>query len=415
MKQILSLTLIIMAAMFVLTWRQDKASAANNNLDWSEPRQLSIAPQGATGPKLATSKNGQLLLVYIHRAASGDAPYYHLSTDNGVNWTEGESIYTSNTNSVQVDATFDHNNAIHAVWVEDESEIRHARQGSQGQWIGSSISTAVLPPLGDPKIVATSPGRLDVIWVQNVGSNADIYHASNSGSGWSSPAPINVTNRTSLRPDIAVDHTGKLHVVWAETKGVGAQEIVYVQGTISGGGTVSWTERIVISDAGLEDTYNPRVLIHNKVVNVFFTYRKAHDEQYIRRMTCVANCTDTGNWNQQSISGTKLGANTAGPFYLASAAIAHQGCLYSYYHGTSDQYGGNNEIIWGTNSCAGWAGSAPDMVTAQNHRSMFPTLASQGPWLYLAYESGTEGGQRQIEFRRVLIEAKLYLPVVFKN
>jgi hypothetical protein len=431
MKRILSLTLFVAAALFILTWSQAGAAAVtSNNLDWSTPQTLSAAPQGATGPDLAVSGNGQLLLVYTHQAAGGDNPYYRLSINNGLNWTPAATIHNSSNDSTQVFVTFDSSNNAHAVWIENNNQIRHARQS---QWPGNtstliSTSSGFIPVLDRPRIIANGTNRLDMVWAEandGVGNNTpDIYHtySTNNGQSWQPPTPVALTFPSSLVPALAAAHDGRLHLVWAEAKGGGFNEIAYAQGTISGG-TVTWSAPLIISDASLEDTNNPQVLVHNGVVNVFYTRRETRlvngqptIDQYVDRLTCSTNCAAAAaNWSAQGVSGARLGANTQDPFNVASAAIAHQGCLYSYFHGTSDQFGDNNEIVWGTNSCAGWASSAPDMVTAQNHRSMFPTLASQGQWLLLAYESGPEGANRQIIFRRVLIEAKLYLPIIYKN
>jgi hypothetical protein len=432
MKRLFFFTTIMACALFALVGQQNKAEATNNSSnspDWSAPVTLSNAPQGATGPHLAASNNGQILLVYTHQAGGGSNPYYRLSTNNGVNWTAASPVHNSGNNSTQVYAIYDNNNLAHAVWIENNNQIRHARQT---QWAGNTSTLISIsatgpqlpnPVLDRPKIAASGSSRLDMVWAEaneGVGNNTpDIYHthSTNNGQSWQPPTPVALTNPSSLAPAVAVGNDGKLHVVWAEGQVGGSNAIAYVQGTPAGG-TVNWTTRLIISDALLEDSNNPQVTVHNGVVNVFFTYRIDDDNQYINRITCATNCTaSSANWNQlgNPISGARLGANTQDPFNVASAVIAHQGCLYSYFHGTSDQYNENSELIWGVNSCNGWAASAPDRVTLDSHRSMFPTLASQGQWLLLAYESGLEGSNRQIEFRRALVEVKVYLPIIFRG
>jgi hypothetical protein len=421
MIRFLVLTLLAAAVLFTIAWQQDGVAAVanhNNSLGWSAPATLSASPQGASGPHLATAKNGLLLLAYIHQEATGHDPYYRLSNDNGVNWTNPLRIHTSPTNSLQVHVVFDNNNMAHAVWVEDESQIRYARQD---EWPGNTskvISQSFLPPLDRPRLVASGTNRLDLIWVQNATGNISIHHAysTTNGQTWTISGPIAAMN-PALSPAVVLDNKGTLHAVWTQDNVNAFGEIAYVQGTLTASG-VNWTNHIVISDPGLEDTNNPRILVHNGVINVFFTYRVNDNNQYVYRITCNNNCAASrGNWNQvgNPISGSRLGVNTSDPFNVVSAAVSHQGCIYSYFHGTAElEQTNDHEVIRGVNSCTGWAASARDVVTSDTVRSVFPVMASQKQWLYLVYESGA-GANRQIVFRRVAIDAKLYLPLVSRG
>jgi hypothetical protein len=233
---------------------------------------------------------------------------------------------------------------------------------------------------------------------------------------------VSLSQPASFTPAITLDNSGRIHLVWAEFKDDGINEkVVYVQGTISGSG-VNWSSPLTISDDSLENANSPQILVHNGIINVFFTLRETRQQggetvydQYIYWNTCSVNCTESiTNWSSvgNPISGARVGANTQDPFFVASTAVAHQGCLFSYFHGTSDDFDENSELIWGVNNC-GQSWGFTQRVTDDNHRSLYPSLASQGQWLFLAYESGPAGSNnRQIHFHRARTESVLYLPII---
>jgi hypothetical protein len=419
MKRLLLLTCMATAVFTLIHFNQSEVTAVSssgNEMDWLPAVALTDAPQGAFGPHLATSDDGRLLLAYIRRESNGNDPYYRWSGNNGQSWSTAQPIYSSSTDAVQVHAVYDQSNVApgnvaHAVWIEDESEIRYARLVG-GTWQSQAITGSFAPPLDSPRLVASGSNRLDLLFV----ASFFVYHtySTNGGTSWSNPTVIGGPPPILIL-DLTVDNSGSLHAVWTQATFDLLGEIAYTRGTVSGGGSVTWSQPVAISDPDIDNANNPKVVVHNSALNVFFTDRVEDDEQYVYRIQCSHNCTQGHtSWSGLPVSGSLMGVNTSDPFNVVSTAVSHQGCLFSYFHGTSpfDQTNTENEVIRGVNNCAGWAISVRDVVTSDTHRSVFPTLASQGNWLHLAYESGLAGGVRQIIFRRAEVESKLYLPII---
>jgi hypothetical protein len=417
-----SITAIFFITMVMLIGRANSESYANQsnlNQDWSEATLLADA---GISPKLTTDGQGQLLLAYINQNDGQANPYYRVSTDNGIEWSEPAPIFVSSNNalrSVQIDVTY-HDNVGHAVWVEDESKILYSRENN---WATNGAISLSEPDddliiLDKPAIIGNGPGRLDVIWAEGVGGNPSIYHKFSLDSGQTWPDVhknvVAATSPSSTSPAFVADHNGELYVVWSERdRPGGLSSIWYAEGTVAGT-TVSWSTAVRISDTSLRDATSPYVLLYNGVVNVFFTYREADDQQYLNRITCANNCTvGSSSWNQQGNPISNLmEVNTQDPFNMASTAVVQQGCLYTSFHGISTSFNPDNELIWSMSNCTSWT---QQLVTVTNERSLFPTLAAEGQWLYLAYETGQSSAERQIAFRRTRVETRLYLPITLKN
>ena len=68
----------------------------------------------------------------------------------------------------------------------------------------------------EPAVAVDSSGRVHVVWHDDTPGNFEIYYkrSTDGGSTWTAPQRLSWNTVDSEFPDIAVDSSGHLHVVW---------------------------------------------------------------------------------------------------------------------------------------------------------------------------------------------------------
>jgi len=134
--------------------------------------------------------------------------------------------------SNNLDSTFtpqtavDSNGNIFVVWEDDTStnaNILFSRSSDGGATFSApiNISHSKLFPFG-PRIAVDSSGGINVVWNDNSPGNLEIMFARSIDGGLTFSAPVNVSHdaSTSSSPQVAVDSTGNIFVVWENDSGV---------------------------------------------------------------------------------------------------------------------------------------------------------------------------------------------------
>ena len=347
-------------------------------------------------PAIAASADGsKVIVVYNGIINNNDLNrdvFYAMSTNFGLNWNTQARIHSSSgdtSNSNFVDVAISPNNKGHAVWVEEVSDIPTLVYKNQDNWGANStnlvtISTvpALSDPIADPKIVAKTNNRLDVVWSEGTAStDINIYHAysTNGGTSFTGKTAVAQTVPSSDFPDLTIDSSGYYHLVWEEGTNPN-RTILYSRGVPSGN-LVNWSSPINISVRSIPGNTSaatqPKIFAIGSTLHVSYANFVSKQEQYVHHLQCSQNCTTATNWisTNNPVSGQVLTAKALDPFNLISTIGQVGSCTYVYFHGiqgdSSDD--NNREQIWGTNSCGNWAASVRDQVTATDVRSIKPS------------------------------------------
>jgi hypothetical protein len=124
---------------------------------------------------------------------------------------------------------------IDAIWT-SSNDIYYARRVADGNW-STPMGISGNYPIDDhnPVMTVAADGSVYVLWTNYTNNVRSVYYAGSSPSGeWSAPLLISMGYSSNWYPKIALDSTGKLHVVWiALVNGVGKQ-ILYSQRDIGG-------------------------------------------------------------------------------------------------------------------------------------------------------------------------------------
>ena len=432
MKTVLRLMLLPALLLGGLLLADQLRAAPQTGPDWSEPLAITRpanAPYGASRPVITAAPDGQKIMVAFNRqmsaALDNNDPWFARSNNGGRDWFRG-AIHTSAANSLQIDLALDASNLAHAVWREGNG-IAYAPESS---WPSNSrlilASPPDLPGAANPAIVTSGAARIDVVWSSGSNSSPNIYHAASddNGRGWTIDSdPIVDTLASSLFPAIAMDDHGRLHLVWEEHDGLvqpglpPAGNIYYAQRTGAG-----WSNPVLISVlSGAEDARRPAIAVGRNGIHVSYTDRYEirtggfNDvQQWVHHLSCVRNCTTASAWQASAnpISGATLRSTITEPHDVASTVAVRGGCALVYFHGIDPDLAAQNEVIFGTNSCTGWANSPRDQLTLPNVQSLFPSMHVVADWeMWLAYQSGNEVSQIYV----VRTRPDTYMPLLLRN
>jgi hypothetical protein len=136
----------------------------------------------------------------------------------------------------------------------------------------------------DPELAIDSSDNIHVVWEDNsMDSNYEIYYKkSTDGGGTWSTTRLTFTSYESANPAISIDTSDNIHVVWTEGDW-GSQEIYY-NGSTDGGATWSTKKRLTWSSG---NSYDPAITADsgNKLHVVWQDETPGHYEIYHKSST----------------------------------------------------------------------------------------------------------------------------------
>jgi hypothetical protein len=234
------------------------ASAAR--ADWTTAKRLTWNDGASYSPKIVLNSWGHLHLVWYDNTLGHNEIYYKKSTDGGDTWTAAKRITWSSGDSQFAALAVDPSDRLHVVWVEDTSggsEIYYKRSSDGGvTWTAKQRLTWAGITSSWPDIAVDSWGVIHLVWQDSTG---EIYYSkSPDGTNWMLEKRLTWNSGTSQYPDIAIDSSNRLHVVWQDnTPGEYNYEIYYRKSTDAG---LTWAtaKRLTWMDNG---SYRPDLAV----------------------------------------------------------------------------------------------------------------------------------------------------------
>jgi BNR repeat-containing family member len=209
--------------------------------DWTTARRLTWTAGASYSPKIALDSSGRLHLVWYDDTPGHNEIYYKKSTDSGDTWATAKRITWSSGDSQYPALAIDPSDRLHVVWVEDTSggsEIYYKRSSDGGgTWTAKQRLTWAGITSSRPDIAVDSLGVIHLVWQDSTGEIH--YSKSPDGTNWMLEKRLTWNSGNSQYPDIAIDSSGRLHVVWQDnTPGEFNYEIYYKKSTDAG---LAWT------------------------------------------------------------------------------------------------------------------------------------------------------------------------------
>ena len=205
--------------------------------------------------------------------------------------------------SINPQLAVDGSRAVHVVWQDNTPgyypDIFYARRASDGTW-SSPQNISTTPGFSEnPQLAVDQGGSVHVVWEDTTPGNYEIFYARRSSDGtWSSPQDISNNPCDSRHPQLAVDESGAVHVVWDEyiLSGYDYYDIYYA----GQGSDGTWSSPQNISNNPGGSVYPQLVVDKEGAVHVVW---KDHIGQYTDIF--YARRSSDGTWSSpQNISNT---------------------------------------------------------------------------------------------------------------
>ena len=210
-----------------------KSTDGGNN--WAAARRLTWTSGDCFEPTAAAGPSGHVHVVWWNDQAGNPEVYHKRSTDGGGTWAAPQRLSWSSGGTYYPDIAVDSSGHPHVVWHDYTPgfpDIFHRMSADAGaSWTTRQRLSWTSSYSMDPAIAAGASGSLHVVWYDTTPGNNEIYYvrSTNGGATWEAAQRLTSTSGDSEEPDIVVDSSGYLHVVWDDGTS-GNQEIYYKRG-----------------------------------------------------------------------------------------------------------------------------------------------------------------------------------------
>ena len=215
---------------------------------WTAGKRLTLTSGGSNNPVIAVDATGNLHVVWYDNTPGNEEIFYSKSKDKGVTWTAGKRLTWTSGGSEIPAIGVDSSGNLHVVWRDDtpgNSEVYHKKSTDGGTtWTANKRLTWTSGSSEFPAIGVDSSDNLYAVWQDNTPGNSEIYcrKSTDGGTTWITTRRLTFNSGFSYFPDIAVDTSGRIHVVWEDST-PGNPEIYYRRST-DGGTTWITTRRL---------------------------------------------------------------------------------------------------------------------------------------------------------------------------
>ena len=195
--------------------------STDGGVNFSTPVNISNDPSDSANPQIAVDATGNISVVWENDTINLGVFYAH-STDGGVSFSSPLPLSTNTSGSYGPQLAVDANGNIFVVWEDDFSTRAHV-SFSRSADKGATFSTPQLNLSKDstgnstaPMIALDGGGNINVVWVDDSPGYFAIFftRSSDNGTTFSTAKGISNTSGDSANPQLAVDASNNVHVVW---------------------------------------------------------------------------------------------------------------------------------------------------------------------------------------------------------
>lgn len=205
-------------AIATLNWGKDDAATANDSgriyIAWQDARLFSVPAAGA--PKSYTV----FFRTFQSRGGAGFGPEIQVSPYDSVNAAVAPCVTAGDSSRVWI---------VYQRAVNGNIDLHYAVYNAATRTMGPEQPLTTDPGLSrNPSIVATRDGVVHVAFADNriFGRDQIWYKKFVPGSGWTESEQIVVSGGVASTPSITATRSGRLHLVWRDTRD-GNNEIYY--------------------------------------------------------------------------------------------------------------------------------------------------------------------------------------------
>ena len=189
---------------------------------WAAAKRLTWTSGSSARPTVAVSSSEHIHLVWQDDTPGKAEIYYKKSTDGGANWTANKRLTWTSGHSYYPSLLVDSSGNPHVVWQDEtpgNNEICYRKSpDGGGAWVASQRLSWNSGSSQEPEIAVDSSGNLQLVWTDNSPGNFEVHHreSSNGGVIWTASKNLSLTTGSSNSPTIKAGPAGSLHVFWSD-------------------------------------------------------------------------------------------------------------------------------------------------------------------------------------------------------
>lgn len=268
-------------------------SNCSRDPDEADVINISNTPRRSEHPAIAADSRGYFYVVWSDNFVNHESlvVYMAIRSPAGV-WAEPVKIFeprAANFPDIEVDIT----NKIHLIWRNTNSagwgEVLYTQKALGGAWTEPG-TLSIYGMSACPDLAVDNSGDVHIVWQELVGS-WPIFYIKKAGGTWGMPVEISKEDVFSRDgPHISLNPDGDAHVVWGEVKtDIGPLLAVYTTNAV--GDTFSHPQDI----NSIGDQYHPSIAVDNEEVvhvvwgqdgDVFYTYKAPGSQWHTPARIC---------------------------------------------------------------------------------------------------------------------------------
>jgi hypothetical protein len=362
-------------------------------LQFSPNQKVNSGPDAnRVSPSLTVDSEGKVYCVWGDRRNDNWDVYFTKSTDFGNSWDSPDiKVNSGLENQTNPSIAVDSQGSLYTVWEDDRNgdlDIYFASSADSGlTWLTSDIRISTDVDIGTPnqtqsapQIVVDSTGVIHVVWHDRRAGDFDIFYAQSPDKGltWTNPnIRVNRDAQPSpdqMNPTIAVDLSGAIYVAWQED--VGTNDDIFLTRSTDSGQSWTYPHIKVSSDVLSEDQTNPTLDVDSKG-NLFMAWqdkRNGNDFDIY-----FAGSIDSGEtWSHPNI---RVDSSTSGRQSRPALSVSSTGTVYVAW---DDSRNTDNDIYFAYSLNMGSNWSKPDTNVIDDSSSWtqwYPAISvgSSGP------------------------------------
>jgi hypothetical protein len=218
-------------------WEVYYKQSTNGGTTWGTNKRLTVTADSASAdsPVIAVSSDSRVHVAWHKYMPGNPELYYRRSTDGGTTWNTVQRLTWTSGGSFRPVIGLGSGSAIHMVWQDDtpgNAEVYYKKSTDGGAtWGTAKRLTSTSGSSWSPDMAVDSSTAIHVVWGDSTPGNFEMYYkkSTDGGESWSAKMRLSWTSGQSDDPAVAADSSDTVHIVW-EDDTPGSYQIYYKKG-----------------------------------------------------------------------------------------------------------------------------------------------------------------------------------------
>jgi hypothetical protein len=304
-----------------------------------QTRNISNSPEGKIGainPSLAVSKSGPLRIYVVYDDdAPGATQVFFVNTKKKTKFKVPRNITPADEAAFSPRVAIDSTGAVNIVWGNfkgNSKQIIFVRSTDLGSSFSDPIDISQSSGFAsDPDIAVDSSDGINIVWQDTaVGSSAIMFaRSTDGGRSFSKPKPIWAAQSKgrAYEPRIAVDWRGGLEVVWVD-ENAGLKRVMFVRSTDGG---AAFSEPIGVSNHPDADLHKPFITTFR---DIFYVAYQTSDSIFASGQIFLVRSDDAGRGFSKPVQVSNANLSKGGA-HSPAMVVDSRGTLHIVWIDTS--------------------------------------------------------------------------------